>query len=745
MRSRRLSAILSAIVIVSACQSSPPAPSASPAPSPTTAVPVLPPTSEVLIAAALKEGKITQEQSLLYRALALFDSPGLPAEYRSPIADMEAAGDLLHEIDIKESSLGAETLKKLAPYRVRPSDPTSIFNTTPSRTGLGGGLGAAAIILAADVAPVWKSKPAAGGKALVWVKDSAGAQADLDKYATMVSQVWAAYPGIFTYPVADKPNIPSKTINPDAAIDFYFINVGDLDPRRAACVADPTEDGCALAPRLYGYAVRVLPYPGHTSSGSLVIDSGRTDDDLIDTIAHELAHASQFAYDTDESSWLMESTATWVAYKVDKKLGKVPSYQYRWFPQFFKGLDEPLTREADGNSYAAWLYFQFAAMEAGDGVVTDIWKAAAADGEQGYKAADTVFAFANHFADFTVRNWNDDPVKPEYKSVDDTFPGHQPDIRNSVKTLEGGKKDELDAHLPPLAAGYFQYDFPAAVRDVTFENSLLSDPEARVWAMKKVKGEWKAPEEWTASAKKTLCRDIPEDDVTSLILVVSNVSTVDDLTVDKPPTVTAGTKGCAGWSGTMTATGSWGAAGARTHGSGTATFTGIWILDDTYDSGCDPTSTEACPNLYRPTGTIAWTWDSHITDTRGKPTCDITTSGSLPAGQERYPERPIQVLQFRQADPEHLQYWGGGYFDPPQLKCPNTINGETIPYAFFEIDSRASVDKGPQQDGSTCFNTDWRIETTATTISGSCQDFSFPNNRNKFEWNLTRIGPAPGN
>jgi hypothetical protein len=396
------------------------------------------PTSETLIAAALASGAITYEQSLLYRALALFDSPGLPKEFHSAVPDMDAGGDLFGEIDAKESTLSASLLAQLAPYRVRPADPTSIFNNPPARASVTGGL---SIILVADTVTTWKSLPAAGGAARVWVKDSADAATELAQHANDVTKVWAQYPGIFTYPMPDTPGDPSAAVNPDGAIDFYFVNASDLDPRRTECVAKPSLAWCVFGAANSGITQRAAPYTGNKSSAYLVVDAAASGDDLVDTIAHELAHAGQFAYDQTEASWLKESTATWVAYKVMKKLGLTPGYAYRRLDSFFAGLDKPLARLDDKNAYGSWLYFLFASMEAGDGVVTDIWKAAAADGVQGPMAVDSVFPFDKHFADFAVRNWNQDPVAPQYKSADKTFPsGYQPQIRNTVKTLDAARR-----------------------------------------------------------------------------------------------------------------------------------------------------------------------------------------------------------------------------------------------------------------------------------------------------------------
>lgn len=693
------------------------------------------PTSGQLIAAALASGSITYEESLLDRALALYNSPGLPQQFHSTVFDMEAAGALLREVDLKESTLSAGLLKQLAPYRARPADPISIYNSPPPKAGVNA-------VLLADTVTTWKSLPAAGGKALVWVKDSATAATDLAKYAEEVSTVWAAYPGIFTYPTPDQPNDPSAAVNPNSAIDIYFVNVGELDPRQDVCVSNPSDPSCTLASGTYGYAPRVPAYHGNKSSGCLVIDGNRSRPDTIDTIAHELAHASQFAYDMDESSWLMESTATWVAFKVMKKVALAPEFQYRWLPQTFNGMDETLTRETNGNEYASWLYFLFASMEKGDGVVLDIWKAAAADGEQGYKAVDQVFPFADHFQDYAVRNWNEDPVQPQYRKADSTFPGsRQPNIRNSKQTLAGTEKDILNVNLPPLASAYFKYDFQDSARDVTFDNYLQGYADAHVWAIQKINGEWKKPEDWTAAAKKKFCRNIPEDDLSSIILVVTNNSTTTSLDVPDGPKMSAGTAGCSGWRGTMSASESWNLEGG--HGTGTSTFTGVWLLDDSFDTGCDPQSTEPCPSLYRPTGSIAWTWDSHHAGV-GLQKCDVVTSGSLAAGQEKHPEMPQQALYLKQVDPNHIQYYGVGGFDLQGLTCSNLVLIGAYPPSYFSLDAGASTANGPDGTGGNCFNSTWQFDTKANTISGSCVSYKYQHAWASFEWNLTRVGNTPG-
>jgi len=744
-RRSRPSALLAVILVVAACGSSP-TPSLAPngslavgSPEPTAAPSV--PTSETLIADALAKGSITKEQSLVDRALALYDSPGLPSQFKSPIADMEAAGNLLRDIDAAAASLSADTLAKLAPYRARPNDPVSIFNNPPARAQVGG-MAAAAIVpgiqvdavTLADPAPVWKSLPAAGGKARVWVADSAVADADLAEYADQVSKVWAAFPRIFTYPEPDHAKEPSAAINPDSAIDLYFVNRGALDPRDDLCAGAPAGRACALEPRVSGFTPRIAPFHDNKSSAYIVLDAAAPRDKSIDTIAHELAHAAQFAYDYGESAWLMESTATWVAYQVDLKLGIKPADQYAWLPQLFGTLDKTLTRGTDDNEYPSWLYIQFASMEQGNGVVTKIWKAAAADGEQGYKAVDQVFAFKDHYADYALRDWNQDPIKPMYKSVDGDFPDREPKLRNSVKTLAGGKKDILNVNLPPLAAAYYEYDFPASVQDVTFDNYLQGYADARVWAIKKIGDVWQKPEDWSNAAKKKLCLNFPEDNVKSIILIVSDVSPTADLQVPDGPKMTAGITGCGGWRGTMTGTAGWTNEGYT--GTSHATFTGVWMVDETGDAGCNPTDGSGCV-LYRAAGTIAWAFQGD--HPAGIYACHVATSGSKAAGLETHDDQ--QEFYLLPKDQDHLQYWGRGYFEWPKTTCTPPMPSQSLPIFFDIYDNYSSSIQAA--NGNTCSSTDWIISAKADTIDGKCDDFVVPQGWLKYEWHLTRVGPKP--
>ena len=169
-------------------------------------------------------------------------------------------------------------------------------------------------------------------------------------------------------------------------------------------------------------------------SGYALVDiESITDDNVYSVFAHELAHTSQFAYDAFDYSWLYESTATWVEYKVMKVLEKPPTDAYNLldsyllsqdlfpvFPNLHKSLTDKSLR------YGAWLFFYSASIDLGDNIVKDVWEKARGPDRNGIFAVNMTIPLIEHFARYTVRNWNRDLVPEQWRyrneTRDKTFP-----------------------------------------------------------------------------------------------------------------------------------------------------------------------------------------------------------------------------------------------------------------------------------------------------------------------------------
>lgn len=452
-----------------------------------------PPASEELIAAALKAGENTYKESLLPRAFINYGDLRVEPHFRNPIEMSSAIGRA---------------------RRVAIASPVQASSASQ---------------------PHWENRLVPGTNVRIWI---IGTQRDLDLYELMVKNVWGVFNNFFPYPTPDDGTKDSD-INVDDAIDFYFVRPDTIDPRLPACQGNSVDlELCTLGADA-GVTREAPPALGNTSSGFVLINIDYPPNVIYDTIAHELAHVAQCQYALDEMKpmWFKESTATWVAYKVMKQLGEIPSVAYEWLkdtgssPLFAQRARPPLSEffetlhmslVAPWTQYGSWLFFYYLSMEKGDGIVRSIWqKAAQTPGADGIKAIKEVIPLDYHFPRFTVRNWNQDSVPNQYKTQDNTFrPGMKPGSTREIDE-SGPYIKELHGGTPALAADYYHFKFQAATRKVTF-NKLPTESNAHVWAIKKIGNDWKEPEDWTGEEYKDFCRDWQDEDLTNLVIIVSN-------------------------------------------------------------------------------------------------------------------------------------------------------------------------------------------------------------------------------
>jgi len=491
-------------------------------------------TSEELIATALKSGAITYEESLIERAFAWFDDPRLRKEFRSRIVDWEAGGWLLDEIHRKEASLSQATLATLAPFRARPSDSASIFNQP--RTD-------AVRALYAPAAQEWASALVPGGNGWtplrIWIK---GTAADLAPYLSNAKRMWASYHNFFVDPWEDDGDT-TKDFNPDDAVDMYLLHVGQVDPR---CASTPCSTAAATNG---GWTSIAQPDRGRQCAGYAIVNLDQRHDEVIGAMAHELTHTAQRMYEcADRYDFLTEGTATWVGYKVLRDMGIKPDYAYDFLDNprrysFFRNLKQSLDRPQ--NSYPAWTFYYYASMELGNDVVKRIWENhSSGAGMTGAHTVNKVVPFEEHFPQFAVRNWNQEAVPLKYWDQDSTFPHAKPMFVNPMPTAPS--TTELSQPVPSLAAQYYHYrSFDDSVRRITLENFYADVPNAHVWALKKIGNDWKLPEDWSKEQQHILCRDIPSEDVTELVLIVSNSDISNELPAGHPkPRVLTEDVGC---------------------------------------------------------------------------------------------------------------------------------------------------------------------------------------------------------
>lgn len=161
------------------------------------------------------------------------------------------------------------------------------------------------------------------------------------------------------------------------------------------------DTGAASGGPVYGYAVPEGSASVQTSAGYLVLDNDFSTTQFGDatapdaarqvTAAHEFFHLVQFAYDADESPWLMESTATWMEERVYSAVNDNRQYlassSLRWPGQ-------PLDTFVDGGGaqYGTWVFHELVSQRHGNAVLLQVWRnAATVAGDNARSALDRAY------------------------------------------------------------------------------------------------------------------------------------------------------------------------------------------------------------------------------------------------------------------------------------------------------------------------------------------------------------------
>ena len=190
--------------------------------------------------------------------------------------------------------------------------------------------------------------------------EDAAAAGWVDETLTQLTRVWNLEVTKMKY---RKPLSDGKR-GGDSRFDVYLKDIGD-DGLYGYCAA---ERQSYLSP---GFCVldedyAAAQYPLHTPLQNLKV-----------TAAHEFFHAVQYAYDSAEDRWLMESTATWMeeryADSVDDNRQYLPSGQLR---RPYISLD---TYQQGGfEHYGNWVWWEYLSHRYNTTIVRKVWNKAAA-------------------------------------------------------------------------------------------------------------------------------------------------------------------------------------------------------------------------------------------------------------------------------------------------------------------------------------------------------------------------------
>lgn len=181
--------------------------------------------------------------------------------------------------------------------------------------------------------------------------------ADLNGYPDYVDDTLAVMAHVHdTYITAGyREPLPDKAKGGNAKIDIYLADIGPRGLYGYCTTDEPNTQKNRNNYDRWAYCVLDNDYaanefPSHTSLQNLQV-----------TAAHEYFHATQYAYDAFEDSWLLEATATWAEDElydsVDDNVQYLPASQLAR-----PGVSLDTFKSAGANSgfqYGTWSFFRF--------------------------------------------------------------------------------------------------------------------------------------------------------------------------------------------------------------------------------------------------------------------------------------------------------------------------------------------------------------------------------------------------
>jgi hypothetical protein len=537
--------------------------------------------SSTLLAQALADNAITPEEELIYRTYATFGDSRLPAQFQGAPSDV--GNDLLlAEVANAIDTLSPAAQEILRPFLLPPMYAESWFAKQlglSAAAGQGGALRSAmtpTVNCEATRLPHFYPRKSTAHFNIFYLQlgdrdyDKGGAQL-ADIVAAMAEEVYASETGLLQrFPLPDT----TETCNGgDGATDIYITTIPS-----ATLLAQvvPYHSGCAKTPSfiLLNQTSAVMHYAGN------IVSAGEGARPVKAVFAHEFMHVLQLAMDRRpdcaETKWLDEGTAEWAMDYVDSSFNVEDGFEKHSSKFKRSGAflleyllwdhQAPIEKKGRGgdpeaNGYVDYLFFQFLARKHTPDTIKQIF-----DGMAGPTGKQTVEAVASALGsrggfkevwpDFAKTLWNNSAAKLlDYWNTQDQydmglsyifspsageFRHHAGDRLKTIEIdqkgaskakftlLKSALESEGDYTIEPRSFYYEHMKFTDdTVHLALFVNPVGSIPAAdrefiKVQGWKKIAGEWKGPEDWTADPYVLFCRDKKDERVEELLILVSN-------------------------------------------------------------------------------------------------------------------------------------------------------------------------------------------------------------------------------
>ena len=523
-----------------------------------------------LIDQAEADGTLDSETALIYKVYVAFDDPRLPAQYRGDNTNT-ATTHILDDVTKTWDALSDTAKATLTPFFIPPVYANSWY---AQRAGPSSAVQPRNnVVVCGSKSATWAYMDSvhAGVNARVWYQpafsgDAATAAAIRD---ALDATIWPKLTALMQ-------RTPLSDGNQDCngfgdRLDFYLVPLG----------ASGGDKGITT-----NY-IRYIPPGCKQNAVYIELNRDLPLSELLGSAAHELMHALQWTYDVntlclqDEYTWLMEATATWAMDFVYPNT-TINNLEHTYAPWFLDQGITPLEYANRHHEYGDYLFFFYLTHKYSNDVIRKIWEAT--ESRASLAAVDAAIAggFDKRWPEFSLYTWNQAPVDDYAKWDKLTWRPTQEITKKSV-TVTGaqGYRDEMNATLKHLTTHYYDYTFgDDAARTVTFFNGLgfnlsqvtVPDGKAsfttlawknvsqdvkkglKIQALYKLNGAWQPVEDWTGRPYVSFCRNLPNQKLEELVLIVSNSEWQDANYELKPqglpPTLTASNIYCGSWQGT---------------------------------------------------------------------------------------------------------------------------------------------------------------------------------------------------
>jgi hypothetical protein len=480
------------------------------------------PTSDELIAAALKRGEIDQQTALLYHVFASFRDPRLPPQYRGARSSGTS----------RAYDTAARALSRLTP---QAQAALRGFAVPPSAAGSWEEQQFAAVSIQA-AAPRWATTCQTSANIKVWYhpyyeSDAAAARSICELVDGTIWPQLVSFMGHGPLPDDTMPNTGG-----DARFDIYLVDASSE-------VAYPL-DHCKQTP-----------------SYMLVNRNGYTRSQLAELLMRAILLGHGMA-DCGEYDWLFWATTNWAMDFVFKG----DNQEHKLAPAYLNATERPLNSgAAEDDVFVAlppsfrdgaylWPFHLARALKKPE-LIRAMWDNSSNPNSLAAVNDALPGGFQQAWPRFASLNWNREPVDT-YQTEDELADGAKPQISEEVR-LAGvpSRRYTLPAKVQYLAAKYYHFSFPdESVRSVLFTNPFAPElgggsPYVHVEAFYHTDQNTLFTETWTGKHFVPFCRDLLKERVTELTIIVSNSDWEGKKTLEpfEPMTLDASNMACRGW------------------------------------------------------------------------------------------------------------------------------------------------------------------------------------------------------